>query len=42
MQNKDKPTGPFIQGIISCLTTLSEKREIIQAMIEQGKRKDLS
>ncbi|CAF2656185.1 unnamed protein product [Rotaria sp. Silwood2] len=35
-QNKDKSTGPFVQGIVSCLTTLSEKREIIQTMIEQG------
>ncbi|CAF1333182.1 unnamed protein product [Rotaria magnacalcarata] len=36
MQNKDKSTGTFVQGIASCLTTLSEQREIIQTMIEQG------
>ncbi|CAF1296097.1 unnamed protein product [Adineta steineri] len=36
MQHKDKPTGPFIQGVVSCLTTLSEQREMIQTMIEQG------
>ncbi|CAM4901486.1 unnamed protein product [Rotaria socialis] len=36
MQNKDKSTGTFMQGIASCLTTLSEQREIIQTMIEQG------
>jgi hypothetical protein len=36
IQNKDKPTGPFVQGVVSCLTTLSEKREMIQTMIEQG------
>jgi hypothetical protein len=35
-QNKDKSTGILVQGIISCLTTLSEKREIIQIMIEHG------
>ncbi|CAF3684399.1 unnamed protein product [Rotaria sp. Silwood1] len=37
IQNKDKSTGTFVQGIVSCLTTLSEKREILQTMIEQGK-----
>ncbi|CAF0906019.1 unnamed protein product [Rotaria sordida] len=36
IQNKDKSTGTFVQGIVSCLTILSEKREIIQTMIEQG------
>lgn len=36
LQNKDKATGPFMQGIISCLATLSEQRDIIQTMIEQG------
>lgn len=35
-QNKDKSTGTFVQSIISCLTTLSERREIIQTMIEHG------
>lgn len=35
-QNKDKPTGIFIQNLISCLTILTDKREIIQIMIEHG------
>jgi hypothetical protein len=35
-QNKDKSTGPFVQSIVSCLTILSEKREMIQPMIEYG------
>lgn len=35
-QNKDKSTGTFVQSIISCLTTLTERREIIQTMIEHG------
>lgn len=36
VQNKDRPTGPFVQGVVSCLTTLADKREMIQTMIEQG------
>ena len=36
LQNKDKPGGTFIQSVVSCLTTLAEKREMIQNMIEQG------
>ena len=36
LQNKDKPSGAFIQSLVACLTTLAEKREIIQTMIEHG------
>ena len=36
LQNKDKPTGALVQNIISCLTTFSDKREMIQIMIEHG------
>jgi hypothetical protein len=35
-QNKDKPTGTFVHSVLCCLTTLAEKREMIQTMIEQG------
>ena len=35
-QNKDKPTGTFIQSIVACLNVLSENRDMVQTMIEQG------
>jgi hypothetical protein len=36
LQNKDKPSGTFLPSLVSCLTTLAEKREMIQTMIEHG------
>lgn len=36
LQNKDKSSGAFMQSLVSCLTTLAERRELIQTMIEHG------
>jgi hypothetical protein len=36
LQNKDKPSGTFMPNLVSCLTTLTDKREMIQTMIEHG------